>query len=54
MQNIVPLHGFGGVPYSAVRRAAPRNLLDNSDFTNLVAQAGIGGNHGTIQYAADR
>ena len=32
----------------------PRNLLDNSDFTNLVAQAGIGGNHGAIAYAADR
>ena len=31
-----------------------RNLLDNSDFTNLVAQAGIGGNHGTVAYAADR
>ena len=54
MQGMVPLSGFGGVPYSAVRKAAPRNLLDNSDFTNLVAQAGIGGNHGTIAYAADR
>ena len=54
MQSIVPLHGFGGVPYSAVRKAAPKNLLDNSDFTNLVAQAGIGGNHGTTAYAADR
>ena len=32
----------------------PRNLLDNPDFTNLVAQAGIGGNHGTVAYAADR
>ena len=32
----------------------PRDLLDNSDFTNLVAQAGIGGNHGTVAYAADR
>lgn len=32
----------------------PRNLLDNSDFTNLVAQAGIGGMHGTERYAADR
>lgn len=32
----------------------PRNLLDNSDFTNLVAQAGIGGNHGAVAYAADR
>lgn len=54
MQTMVPLYGFGGVPYSAVRKAAPRNILDNSDFTNLVAQAGIGGNHGTIAYAADR
>lgn len=34
--------------------AAPRNWLDNSDFTNLVAQAGIGGNHGSVAYAADR
>lgn len=32
----------------------PRNLLDNSDFTNLVAQARIGGNHGAVAYAADR
>lgn len=39
---------------ASVRKAAPRNLLDNSDFTNLVAQADIGGNHGTIPYAADR
>ena len=54
MQTMVPLYGFGGVPYSAVRKAAPRNLLDNSDFTNLVAQAGIGGNHGSVVYAADR
>lgn len=37
-----------------IRKAAPRNLLDNSDFTNLVAQAGIGGKHGTVTYAADR
>lgn len=54
MQGMVPLSGFGGVPYSAVRKAAPRNILDNSDFANLVAQAGIGGNHGSIAYAADR
>ena len=39
---------------ASVRKAAPRNLLDNSDFTNFVAQAGISGNHGTITYAADR
>ena len=40
MQGMVPLSGFGGVPYSAVRKAAPRNLLDNSDFTNPVNQRG--------------
>lgn len=39
---------------ASVRKAAPRNILDNSDFTNLVANAGIGGNHGSIAYAADR
>ena len=40
MQTMVPLYGFGGVPYSAVRKAAPRNLLDNSDFRNPVNQRG--------------
>lgn len=40
MQGMVPLSGFGGVPYSAVRKAAPRNLLDNSDFRNPVNQRG--------------
>ena len=30
------------------------NLLDNSNFTNLIAQVGIGGNHGSQAYAADR
>lgn len=54
MQTMVPLYGFGGGSAAAVRRAIPRNLLDNSDFTNLVAQAGIGGKHGEISYAADR
>ena len=39
---------------TSVAKAAPRNLLDNSDFRNPVAQAGIGGNHGTAAYAADR
>ena len=32
----------------------PRNLLDNSDFTRFVAQAGIMGTHGAVQYAGDR
>ena len=41
MQTMVPLYGFGGVPYSAVRKAAPRNILDNSDFRNPVNQRGI-------------
>ena len=39
---------------ASIRKASSRNLLDNSDFTNLVAQAGIGRNHGSIAYAADR
>lgn len=34
--------------------SSPYNWLDNSDFTNLVAQAGIGGLHGVQAYAADR
>ena len=41
MQTMVPLYGFGGVPYSAVRKAAPRNILDNSDFRHPVNQRGI-------------
>lgn len=32
----------------------PRNLLDNSDFLHFIAQAGIGGTHGTQAYAGDR
>lgn len=32
----------------------PRNLLDNSDFRNPVAQAGIAGMHGNARYALDR
>lgn len=39
---------------AAIRAAAPANLLDNSDFTNPVAQAGIGGSHGNQAYAVDR
>ena len=38
----------------SAREAAPANLLDNSDFTNPVAQAGIGGKHGNQAYAVDR
>ena len=34
--------------------AAPRNWLDNSDFRNPVAQAGIPGMHGSMRYAIDR
>lgn len=32
----------------------PRNLLDNSDFTRFIAQAGIMGIHGATPYAGDR
>lgn len=39
---------------TAVRKAAPTNLLDNSDFTQPVAQAGLGGTHGALLYAIDR
>ena len=39
---------------ASVRKAAPRNLLDNSDFRNPVAQAGIPGMHGSMRYAIDR
>ena len=35
-------------------QATPRNLLDNSDFTHPIAQAGIGGLHGAAAYAVDR
>lgn len=34
--------------------AAIYNYADNSDFTQFVAQAGVGGNHGTQAYAGDR
>ena len=43
-----------GYTLGLVKKAAPRNLLDNSDFTHFVAQAGIGGSHGTQAYAGDR
>ena len=35
-------------------KANARNLLDNSDFTNFIAQAGVRGHHGTQIYAGDR
>jgi hypothetical protein len=38
----------------AVKEAAPYNYVNNSDFTQFVAQTGIGGNHGTQAYAGDR
>lgn len=37
---------------SLYKRFTPRNLLDNSDFE--IAQAGYGGKHGAVIYAADR
>ena len=37
---------------NSVSKAASRNLLDNSDFQ--IAQAGYGGKHGGMIYAADR
>ena len=55
--TVPPLQAGAGIKFDGLTistAAAPRNLLDNSDFTNLVAQAGIGGKHGTVAYAADR
>jgi hypothetical protein len=37
-----------------MKKAAPYNHADNSDFTQFIAQAGIGGKHGTQAYAGDR
>lgn len=37
-----------------VREAAPYNYAHNSDFTQFVAQAGVGGKHGNQAYAGDR
>lgn len=39
---------------SAQKMRAVRNLLDNSGFTNLIAQAGVLGAHGKSTYFADR
>ena len=55
--TVPPLEAGSGIKFDGERistAAAPWNLLDNSDFTNLVAQAGIGGKHGSVSYAADR
>lgn len=55
--TVPPLAAGAGIKFDGERistAAAPRNWLDNSDFTNLVAQAGIGGKHGSVAYAADR
>ena len=55
--TVPPLAAGAGIKFDGERistAAAPRNWLDNSDFTNLIAQAGIGGKHGSVAYAADR
>lgn len=46
--------GKKNITQAQLNNAAPYNQLDNSDFTNLVAQAGINGKHGTTTYMADR
>lgn len=40
--------------YQQVKKAAPRNLLDNSDFRNPVMQTGFDGLHGSERYVIDR
>ena len=50
--------GFTGTEAEFARKMAGEavleNLLDNSDFTHFVAQAGLGGSHGNDAYAGDR
>ena len=46
---------YDGNTYIGLRKfGQPRNLLDNSDFKSLIAQAGINAKHGEILYFADR
>lgn len=39
---------------TALQGRAAQNLLDNSNFADLVAQAGLNGAHGSTAYIADR
>ena len=50
--GITSINGMAPDDSGCVRVKMPGNLLDNSDF--LVAQAGYGGKHGNVIYAADR
>lgn len=43
-----------GFVVDSVKAAAPFNYAHNSDFTQWIAQAGIGSNHGNQAYAGDR
>lgn len=54
MQTMVPLYGFGGGSYAAIRKTAPRNLLDNSDFRNPVNQRGQASYSGSYVFCVDR
>lgn len=55
--NLKPdLTGYATENYvkDAVKNAVHYNCVDNSDFTQFIAQAGIGGKHGNQAYAGDR
>lgn len=55
--NLKPdLTGYATENYvkDAVKNAVNYNYVDNSDFTQFIAQAGIGGKHGNQAYAGDR
>ena len=54
MQTMVPLYGFGGGSNAAIRKTAPRNLLDNSDFRNPVNQRGKASYSGSYVFCVDR
>lgn len=44
----------GGEIDAALDSKAEIEFLDNVDFTDPIAQAGVGGNHGSVAYALDR
>ena len=55
--TVPPLKAGSGIQFDGEvisTGAAPRNLLDNSDFRNPVMQAGFCGNHGMHKYPVDR
>lgn len=49
-----PADAFRGLIVKIDNTISPVNYVDNSDFTQFIAQAGIGNKHGNQAYAGDR